>query len=283
MAAGAIEWFHGAASRIRRWPFLAKQRWLWSRVEPTWNSLLDRATRERGILVHVNGDRLRLTYTYGARYSKTGYEPRVHDVFARGIEPEMVVFDIGAHIGFFTLAAALRVGPNGRVLAFEPAPDTAATLARHVAMNGWHDRVEIIEAVVSDKEGSVPFYVHGETMAAALIRENIELLSPEEFDSSLLEIEISSVTLDSVCATRGIQPDRIKIDVEGAELLVLQGAASVLRSRAEVLCELHPNAMSFFGYGPADLEALVLECGRRLERIDDPNELGIFHALIVPA
>src|SRR5206468_8336208 len=130
--------------------------------------------------------------------------------------PGMTVLDVGAHVGFFALGAALRAGPEGRVFAFEPAPDTISLLERHVALNGWQDRVEVVRAVASDTEGTATFYVHGDTMSAALARENVEMLNPQELEAPAVEIEVPSVTLDGFCRSRGLRPDRLKIDVEGA-------------------------------------------------------------------
>src|SRR5215472_6698653 len=107
------------AGKIRRSPLLRTCEPYFQRLEPVWNRVLD--ARARGLLAHVNGDPLRLTYTYGARYEKSGYEPAVHRAFTTRIAPGMIVVDVGAHIGFFTLAEALHVGPTGRVFAFEPA------------------------------------------------------------------------------------------------------------------------------------------------------------------
>src|SRR3989442_7232326 len=121
---------------------------------------------------------------------------QVFQAFVERIEEGMTVFDIGAHIGLFTLGAAKRVGRRGRVYAFEPSPETAEVLERHVRLNGWQNRVEVVRAVVSDVDGVVPFYAHGLSMAASLGRENVEVLNPEQPDTPTLKIEITSVTLD---------------------------------------------------------------------------------------
>jgi len=60
----------------------------------------------------------------------------VHEAFTGKIEPGMCVLDVGAHVGLFTSAAALSVGPSGPVVAFEPSPETVMSLHKHVALNG---------------------------------------------------------------------------------------------------------------------------------------------------
>lgn len=280
---GVVDRLHGVASRVRRAPVLREQDWLWGRLEIGWNRLLGRLTRRRGLLAEINDDPLRLDYEYGARYSKTGYEPVVHRRFTTRIEPGMTVLDVGAHVGLFALAAAARVGQDGRVVAFEPAPETTTVLRRHIAMNGWADRVDVVEAVATDHEGTVSFFVRGETMAASLARGNVEDLNPEQSESPAVRLEVPAVTLDGFCRSRDLRPDRIKIDVEGAELLVLRGSRELLLSPAEFLCEVHPPQLRTLGHDVEDLESLLGEVGRSLEPIDEANEAGIFHALLARA
>jgi FkbM family methyltransferase len=251
-------------------------------VQPAWDRAIEFGTRRRGYLAHVNGDAMRVTYRYGARYEKAGYEPAVHARFTEAIERGEIVLDVGSHIGFFALAAALRTGAEGRVYAFEPSPSTAALLERHVRMNGFEDRIELVPKVVTDHVGSTDFYAMGETMAAAVFRENIEVLSPERLSVPVEKHEVEATTLDSFCSERAITPTKIKIDVEGAEVTVLRGAEGVLASRAEILCEVHPQALHYTGGSVEELEALLTGEGRSIERVGDVNVLGIFHLLSRP-
>ena len=86
----------------------------------------------------------------------------------------MVVLDIGAHVGIHALLAGRRVGPDGRVFAFEPAPRTADLLDRHIRWNALEGRVEAVRAVVSDAVGVTAFFVNGATMAASIHEGNLE-------------------------------------------------------------------------------------------------------------
>jgi FkbM family methyltransferase len=251
----------------------------WRTIQPAWDYAIEAVSRRHGYLAHVNGDPIRITYRYGARYEKVGYELPVHRAFTVRIGPGMTVVDVGAHVGFFALGAALRIGPTGKVYAFEPSPETADLLERHVHMNGFESFVEVLRIGLSDRRGEAAFYAHGETMAAALFPENIALLSPEELGSPPQEHRIETTTLDLFCSERSISTDRIKIDVEGAELTVLKGAAKILRGDAEILCEVHPSALEFMSGSADEVESLLNTEGRELERIDAPNTLGIYHVL----
>src|SRR5262249_47743597 len=142
---------------------------------------------ERGFSARLNGDVFRLQYAFGARYGRHDqqrYEPVFYRAFVDRISEGMVVIDIGAHIGIFTLGAPIRVGQRGRVFAFEPSPEPAEVLAHHVGLNRGSDRVEVVRVVVGETNGLVPFYVHGLSMAASLSRHNVEALNPERIEAA---------------------------------------------------------------------------------------------------
>ena len=269
-----------AAGRLRRSPPLRPLEPLWRRLQPLWDAVLARLTRASGIEVTINGDRLRLTYAYGARYARSGWEPRVHEAFTTTIEEGMTVADVGAHVGFFTLASALRVGPSGHVVAFEPAPRTAEILRSHVALNGLEDRIDVVEALVGAEKGTATLFVSGDTMSASILRKALEELSPQRFEEPIEGVVVPAWTLDGYCAAHGLSLDRVKIDAEGSELLVLQGATEILSSPAEILCEVHPDHLRILGTSEDDLALFVRAYGREPVAIDEPNELGIYHVLL---
>jgi len=243
-----------------------------------------RMSDQQGFATHINGDVFKLTYEWGSRYERLDqrtYEPVFYGAFSGAVREGMTVFDLGAHIGILTLAAAKRVGPKGRVYAFEPSPETARILERHVALNGWQDRVEVVRAVASDFDGTVPFYVNGTSMAASLGRENVEVLSVDRPADSAVKLEVASVTLDRFCASRGITPHVFKIDVEGAELRVLRGARNLLLTRrSAILCEVHPQQMQHCGSSLGELQEFLDGIGYFLTPLDEPNPTGIFHSFI---
>jgi len=84
------------------------------------------------------------------------YEKSCVQFVASLIRPGMVAFDVGANVGYYTLLLARGVGPNGRVIAFEPDPVNVAHLKEHMRLNKISN-VEIVEAAVSDREGTVFF------------------------------------------------------------------------------------------------------------------------------
>jgi len=277
---------HQIGSRVRHTPLLQRQGWLWETVEPAWQRMFARLSNEQGFSTHINGDIFKLTYEWGSRYDRRdhrAYQPVFFGALTEAIREGMTVFDIGAHIGILTLGAAKRVVNKGRVYAFEPSPETALILERHIALNGWQDRVEVVRAVASDVNGKVPFYVNGISMAASLGRENVEVLSPERPADGAVKLETESVTLDQFCERGHIQPDVFKIDVEGAELRVLRGAGNLLLTRRlPILCEVHPRQMQYCGSSIDELHAYLEDVGYSLEPLDQPNPMGIFHSRMSP-
>lgn len=146
---------------------------------------------------------------------------RLH-TFGSVVTQNSVVYDVGANVGIYSLLASLRAGSSGRVYAFEPLERNLRYLRRHVTLNNLQNCV-ILEKAVCNREGTVPF-------SAARWNSSMARLSPEG------EILVPSTTLDA-CIYGEMSfrpPDIIKIDVEGAELEVLEGA-----NRA--LTEFHPK------------------------------------------
>jgi FkbM family methyltransferase len=278
-----LETLHRTGSRIRNSDLLRRQTWLWRRVEPMWNALFERASTRRGYRANINGDDFRLTYEYASRYDRSDrgvYEPIFYNAFAREIRPGMHVLDVGGHVGFFTLGAAQRAGPAGHVHVFEPTPETVRILERHIALNGWQDRVTVFPGVMADQDGEMTFYAHGASMASSLSRANTVDLNPER-PTQAKSLVVPAITLDTYCHRNGIRPDVIKIDVEGAELLVLQGGRGVLAScKPVILCEVHTRHLANCGGSLHQLERLVDELGYVTEPLDTPNENGTYHTVM---
>ena len=273
---------HILASRARRSPRLRRYANAINAVEPVWNTIFSVATRRRGFPAVVNGETVRLEYRYGARYDRADhreYEPHFYRPFVDSLRPGMTVIDVGAHIGFFTIGAARRVGPTGQVHAFEPAALTLSALRHHVRLNDVADRVAVFGGVACDVVGEATFYAYRDSMAASLARSNVEDLNPEARTERAAELTVPAITLDRYCAEREITPDVIKIDVEGAECHVLRGAADILRRhRPLIWCEIHPKQMENCGSSLGELQALLDALAYRMTPMTGPNHVGIFPA-----
>lgn len=280
-----IEMFHRIGSRIRNHPFLVNQKWFLTIVEPLWQKFFIALSNKRGYSARINQDEFKLIYRYGSRYDRSDkreYEPVLYGVFTGAIKEKMTVLDIGAHIGILSLAAAKRVGNEGKVYAFEASPDTADILGHHININGFKNRVEVVRAAASDNDGVVSFFVYRDSMAASMSKENVGVLNPERPDDmDIKKVETPAVMVDSFCKDRNIRPDIIKIDVEGAELRVLRGAKGIIMSEGPVIiCEVHPTQMENCGSSIVEFEEFLEEVGYGMEKLEKPNKIGIFQTIL---
>lgn len=183
-----------------------------------------------------------------------GYERRMRRAFEQRVAPGSVVFDLGAHAGFYTLLASVLVGPRGKVFAFEPLPDNLLFLRRHLELNGV-DNVTVLQRAVSDGSGTAPF-----RRAASRSMGRIE-----EHGS----LRVQTVSLDELVAGGEVPPpDFIKIDIEGAEAVALAGARATLqRSHPTIFLATHGaerqracrRLLEGIGYGIEPIDATDVE------------------------
>jgi FkbM family methyltransferase len=156
--------------------------------------------------------------------------------------------DAGAHIGFFTMLMASIVGPEGRVYAFEPVDANADLLERSIHENQFADRIVFRRAAVGAATGTATLTFAVETLntgGAYLLREGTPALAGNQ------KKDVPVVALDDVPIRRPVR--FIKMDVEGAEPLVMTGAAALLRiDRPVVLSELHPTQLERASGASAD-------------------------------
>ena len=151
---------------------------------------------------------------------------------------EGIVVDVGAHYGRYTLIAAKRIGPKGKVIAIEADPKNFDMLNKNIKLNKLEHVITLNFAATSNKSKvklSIPEKKSGHTIYSSIIPDR----SPtEKF------IEVNANTLDNLLDEKGISIEEvnwIKIDVEGAELEVLKGATNVLSKNKDIslLIEIH--------------------------------------------
>ena len=154
------------------------------------------------------------------------YESHHTTLFEKTIKEGKIVFDIGAHVGFYTLLASLLVGPRGLVYAFEPLPGNLIYLKEHLRLNGIGN-VVVVEAAVADSCGSAAFQEGGNRFMGRLCQRG--------------DLRVKIISLDELVAQRELPvPDYLKIDVEGAEFLVLKGAeATIGEHHPTIFLSLH--------------------------------------------
>jgi FkbM family methyltransferase len=190
------------------------------------------------------------------------FESGLHRFLEHNVRPGMVCLDIGANLGEVAMHMARKTGPSGRVLAFEPIPPVRARLEQHVAHNNLGDVVRVESLALSNGEGRV-------TMSYATAAEPNQgmgsMVNIANAHTSL-RIEVPTQTLDALVAMRGLERvDFIKIDVQGAEPLVLAGARETLaRFSPDLLMEVSPEDLRFMGTDSRALCASVEALGYSL-------------------
>jgi FkbM family methyltransferase len=189
-------------------------------------------------------------------------EPDIEEFCLRFLDPGMVVFDVGAHVGKYTLLCARAVGPEGHVHAFEPHPVLFHLLQLNIAQNGFHN-ARALQCAVSDEDGVSDFELCAESSNSSLVREE-NRTSPRAASTI---VPLPTVRLDTFCARAGRTPHLVKVDVEGAELLIFKGATNLLglpAGKSPVwVFEHEPANYARFGYAPARLFALLRRHGYR--------------------
>jgi FkbM family methyltransferase len=159
------------------------------------------------------------------------YEYWMASLFQRIITEGMTVLDIGAHKGSYSVLFASLMRDNGKVIAFEPDPENCRWIAKNVAANGFQC-IETCQLALSESEGSATFY------AADGLGSLVANPSARGIDKK--SITVQTRRLDDVLGDRGVQTvDVIKMDVEGADLMVLRGAEQTLRQHdASILMDV---------------------------------------------
>jgi FkbM family methyltransferase len=172
----------------------------------------------------------------GLRYlrpSMSSVDPDLLRLVAEVVRPGDVVWDIGANIGLFSFAAAVAAGPAGRVLALEPDAQLVGLLRKSAIANHRIAPVEVLPVAVADEIDVARFHIARRNRATS----HLDGFGTTQAGGVRTTELVPTVTLDWLAA-RFAMPGVMKIDVEAAELKVLSGGASVLRSRPTIICEV---------------------------------------------
>ena len=197
-------------------------------------------SNERNLVIKELDGGLRLVidladHAIGLNILRGRFELNELDFVRRSVRPGQHVLDVGAHIGLFAMHMAAIVGSTGSVHAFEPFAENADCLEQSVRENRFHDRVVVERKAAGRGTGTAElmFAPHSlNTGGAFLARAGVSLSGHETR-------AVATVALDDYPLRRPVS--FVKIDVEGAEPLVIEGAQRLLRQdRPVVLSELHP-------------------------------------------
>ncbi|MFA7201424.1 MAG: FkbM family methyltransferase [Candidatus Paceibacterota bacterium] len=199
-------------------------------------------------------------YLYGAKAHPS--EIRLARFLLNTLTEGAVFFDVGAHFGFYSLLASFLVGKKGRVLSFEPNVEAWEYLNINKKS---HDNISLFCGTVSSHEEGESFiklpllYSENSSTEQSIVDLN------EQFRSIQEEIWVPSFTLDGIIQKYNIAPYVIKIDAEGAEFRILQGAHRLLSSHNPIIVmeynpdlPMHQEARAYLeqvGYAPSFIDS----------------------------
>ena len=210
------------------------------------------ATLGNGMVMEVvHGD-----YISGHILAQGYYEPEVVRVLEALLKPGSVFFDVGAHLGQYTLIASRLVGPSGQVHSFEPDPLTFRSLRGNCQRNSITN-VRLTQAALSDREGTARFH-----FANNLDIGSNSLAECDPYNVSGRSATVRCITLDGYRQAQATtRVDLVKMDVEGAELAALSGAAKLFSGAGAA--DRHHRVR---GEAPASLRQLLREAHRMAHR-----------------
>jgi FkbM family methyltransferase len=156
--------------------------------------------------------------------------------FLSHCKPDMLLFDIGAHFGIFSLAAAAF---GGQAVAIDPSPTATRMIAIQVHLNQFADRIRILQNAVTDVPGPI------DMVSSGVFSDGYFRLVSGRSKRELTRV--NGTTIDELAHRFGV-PTHIKIDVEGHEASVLQGGRATLKSHWPIIfLELHNEMIRLEG------------------------------------
>lgn len=232
--------------------------------------------KDQEFTVHVNGYQLLLpgrsvanvgdAFTLSFLLTNT-WEPGTTMLFRRLVREGMNVIDVGAHVGYYTLLASRLVGQSGKVFAFEPEPRNYSFLLRNIELNACSN-VTAIHKAVSHGTDRVKLYrskvnPSGHTLGKMANGDYIDC------------VDVDAVSIDEFLKDMMCSVHVIKIDVEGAEVLVLRGMRETCTrlDKVKLFIEFCPTNLARFGTDSGQYWDTLMELGfRRIFLIDESNK-----------
>lgn len=214
----------------------------------------------------------------------------VRSELLKRVPADATVLDVGANVGWWTVPLARALAPKGgRVIAFEPVPDNRARLEWAIQANRVQRTVQVVAEALGEHEGELGMWLKSSQTGAG--SGTAALVTNAEGDSHL---KVRVTTLDHWATEQSItRCDLIKLDIEGAELMMLRGAEQfIAKHKPLIFGEFESYWLSTFGASFLDVAEWATRMGYRMERWDnrrgefEPVEraaVGIQDVLLVPS
>jgi FkbM family methyltransferase len=164
------------------------------------------------------------------------FESETYQTMFNILSSGMTMVDVGAHVGWYTLLGARLTGPSGYIYAFEAAPSTAELLQKNVLANEYSN-VTVVNKAISHKRGKENFFIDDYSSGGSSL-----FISGREKNS----IEVETISLDEFFQEEAWPPIHlVKIDIEGAEKLALEGMRELCRRNPQLKLIVEINLKAF--------------------------------------
>lgn len=246
-----------------------------ARWQPYWFDVLRAA--KRALLattrVAVGGHVFRVAYEARGRFDQADYS-----LLARLAARHRCIFDVGANVGLTALTFAATQPDAGLVYAFEASEAACLVIRENAILNGYADRIRIINALVAEESGSV-VELHWNYVAG-----NASMMYDAPSGTRSIPLSKATLALDDFVDSTGIAPDLVKIDVEGAEARVVAGLSKTLqRHRPTLFIELHAWPGMTLESNAQQIEAIISECGYEMtDAVTEARLEGARHFRVEP-
>jgi len=185
--------------------------------------------------------------------------------FMKHIHSGMIVIDIGANVGYYSLLAAEKVGVSGRVFAFEPEPSRHGLLEKNIQADGCKQVVSVQKAI-SNKTGTARLYLDP--------RHNPGDHRLYDSNDGRDSIVVETVRLDDFFKDKDSPIHSIKMDIQGGEMAALEGMGDIIKRNDDliILTEFWPEGMRKCGFSPIEFLNTLVAKGFHLHIVADENQ-----------
>lgn len=207
-------------------------------------------------------------------YMRGRHEPEIRDAITNELSHGDVFFDVGAHIGYFSVLATDVVGPSGKVHAFEAHPESVEAIRKTINRGKFNDVLSINHAAVTDRDGEISLNIARFGSMAHSV----------PVDWAAGSIKVPATTLDSYWRSVGSPNVRlIKVDAEGSEFAVVSGMSELVEGCPDVavILEVNPKILATAGSNEWKLLAQISDIGlKTVTKIRSYGRGGDFETVI---
>lgn len=239
-------------------------------------------TLGRGIRKRIGNDPIPYVFDYNFIFaSYTDWGTKHNEGFYKLLEVSKgckTVFDIGAHIGLCSLPLSRVIHREGIIYAFEPSAVNAKFLKKNVEFNNIRN-IEIIPHLVGEKSANSILYYESFNVSG------MNSLADYKIDETYQAVNREQVSIDDFCADNDLEPEIIKIDVEGAEIKVLRGMKNTVASCSpRIVLSVHPKQLEILSHSVDELLTVINEIRYKAHEISgEPAEtLSFSEYLLLP-